>query len=49
MQELHELKLLARAAIPSELIAFELERTEESVRAIAKRKRIVLRPTSLPE
>jgi hypothetical protein len=30
MQELHELKLLARAAIPWELIAFELQRTEES-------------------
>ena len=48
MQELHELKLLARAGIPSDLIALELQRTEESVRAIARRKRIVLRPIRLP-
>ena len=43
-QAIHELKLLARANTPAELIAFELQRTEESIRAIAARHGISLKP-----
>jgi hypothetical protein len=41
-QDIHELKLLARANIPVDLIACELQRTNESVRAIVKREGIAL-------
>jgi hypothetical protein len=41
-QDIHELKLLARANIPVDLIACELQRTKKSVRAIAKREGIAL-------
>jgi hypothetical protein len=42
-QDIYELKLLARANTPADLIACELQRTKESVRAIAKREGIALR------
>ena len=42
-QDIYELKLLARANTPVDLIACELQRTKESVRAIAKREGIALR------
>jgi hypothetical protein len=41
-QDIHELKLLARANIPVDLIACELQRTKKSVRTIAKREGIAL-------
>ena len=41
-QDIHELKLLARANVPVDLIACEFQRTKESVRAIAKREGIRL-------
>ena len=42
-QDIYELKLLARTNTPVDLIACELQRTKESVRAIAKREGIALR------
>jgi hypothetical protein len=50
-QDIHELELLARARIPVELIAVELQRTN-SIRATAAREGIALVPArkkSLPE
>jgi hypothetical protein len=41
-QTIHELKLLARVNTPTKLIAFELQRTEQSIRAIAARHGIPL-------
>ena len=40
-QEIHELALLARARTPVDLIAVELRRTENSIRAIAGRNRFI--------
>ena len=45
-QEVHELALLTRARTPVDLIALELRRTENSIRAIAGRKGIALFPVS---
>jgi hypothetical protein len=44
-QDIYELKLLARTNTPVDLIACELQRTKESVRAIAKREGIAFRWT----